>query len=99
MSETFLTTTFHSHFTQGPDLSPIQARMDGLVSAFVERTADCVALAGIVSGGIVNGGVKGGLLHLARPFVRMVPSVLSVAKGGALIAGVMAEGTVFHAVP
>jgi hypothetical protein len=100
MPETFLTTISHSNYTQNSDLTPVQVQMDGLVSTFVERAMDGYALAGIVSGGIVNSGVKGSLLHLARPFVRIAPTVFSsFAKGGALIAGLIAEGTVFHGVP
>jgi hypothetical protein len=99
MPETFLTSTSHSNFTQASDLTPLQVQMDGLVSTFVERTMDSYALAGIVSGGIANGGVKGSLLHFARPFVRIAPIFSSVAKGGALAAGVIAEGAVFHGFP
>jgi long-chain acyl-CoA synthetase len=99
MPETFLTSTSHSNFTQASNLTPLQVQMDGLVSTFVERTMDGYALAGIVSGGIANGWVKGSLLQFARPLVRMAPSVLSVTQGGALVAGLITEGAVFHVAP
>jgi hypothetical protein len=99
MPETFLTSVSHSNFTQSPDLTPLQAKMDGFVSSFVERTVDGYALAGIVSGGIANSGVKGSLLQLARPFVRVAPAFSSVAKGGAISFGLITEGTVFHGIP
>jgi hypoxanthine phosphoribosyltransferase len=100
MSETFLTSVSHSNFTQSPDLTPLQANMDGLVSTFMEKAMDGYALAGIVSGGFAKGGVKGGLFHLARPFIRIAPPLFSsITKGGALAAGLIAEGAVFHGVP
>jgi hypothetical protein len=73
--------------------------MDNLVSTFVERTVDGFALVGIVSGGIAKQGVRGGVYHFFRPFIHVAPPISTFVHGGALAAGLIAEGSVFHAVP
>jgi hypothetical protein len=100
MSETFLTSISHSHFTQTPDLTPMQAQIDGLVSTFVERTADGYALAGVVFGSAANRGIRSGILNLGRSVSHLVPGIFSpLTRFTALAGGFAAESTLFEVAP
>jgi serine/threonine protein kinase/formylglycine-generating enzyme required for sulfatase activity len=99
-SETFLTQHSHSNFTQSSDLTPLQVQMDGVVSTFIDRTADGYAMLGVVTGGLTSRGLSFGFLKASQPMVRLAPAILSpLARGSAQVAGFVGESIAFHAAP
>jgi hypothetical protein len=100
MSETFLTSTSHSSFIQAPDLTPMQAQMDGLVSGFVDKVMDGYGFAGILVGGVAGRVFRGGTLHFGHSLASLAPKILSpVAQGVGHLTGFAAETLFFENSP
>jgi hypothetical protein len=99
MSETFLSPVSHSNFTQSPDLTPIQVKMDGLVSTFVDRVMDGYPLAGFVVGGAARQVIRSGIFTLGRSLPMASKLFVPLTHLAALGSGFAAESIIVDAFP